>query len=97
MIDWGPAPIVDVSTRRAIGAAIDAEHISLATALDAMDRLKWNEGNFVPANGRTETPFKFEHQTYLYCWHTGVGEHRYIHMESDMPMPKDWYPGKQRR
>lgn len=83
---------LDLFSRRAINAARDAKRISLATALDALDRVTWNEGHWVPACGGSETPFTYEGQRYLYCWHTGAKVHGYIHLESDMPMPADWAP-----
>ena len=73
--------------------ALNTGVLTLAEALEAQDHVKFQTGSWVPGCGGSETPFKFEGQTYLYCWHTRTGEHAYIHLESDRPMPRDWHPG----
>ena len=80
------------STHTEVRSALNDGTITLAEALAASDAVKEARGFWKPACGGTETPFKFEGQTYLYCWHTGTGKHAYIHLESDMPMPDDWHP-----
>lgn len=43
------------------------------------------KGNWVPACGGSETPFKTRNgYTLLYCWNTGSGRHAYLDCGTDM-------------
>ena len=83
---------MSLSTQTEVRKALDAGTITLAQAIDASDAVRHQTGKWVSGCGGTETPFKFEGQTYLYCWHTGTGKHAYLHVESDTIMPDDWHP-----
>lgn len=91
-----PAPAIAMApvftTRREVEEALAAGEISVADALDALDRIKWEQGHLVPACGGAETPFTYRGTRYLYCWHTGVKKHYYVNLDTDTVMPETWSP-----
>jgi len=56
---------------------------SLAEALAAVDRQN-EQGNWVPACGGTETPFRMRGYKLLYVWQQSTGRHAYLNVETDM-------------
>lgn len=47
-------------------------------------REKEERGMWVPACGRTETPFTCKGFRLLYCWNTGTGKHAYLNLDTDI-------------
>lgn len=46
---------------------------------------KAEQGNWVPACGGTETPFRSRSgRTLLYCWQPSTGRHAYLDVGTDM-------------
>jgi hypothetical protein len=44
-----------------------------------------SQGNWIPANGGTETPFHTRTgRKLLYCWQISTGEHAYLDCETDL-------------
>jgi hypothetical protein len=63
---------------------IDNYHSDLAATLAAADRRK-EQGNWIPACGGTETPFRTRMgRRLLYCWQPSTGRHAYLDVDSDM-------------
>ena len=58
--------------------------MTLTERLDEIHERKYQAGRWVPACGGTEVPFLKNGKRYLYCWHTGVGEHAYLDLDRDM-------------
>jgi hypothetical protein len=57
---------------------------SLADNMNAFDSWK-SQGDWVPANNRTEEPFKTRSgYTLLYCFQPRSGKHAYLNVETDM-------------
>jgi hypothetical protein len=58
--------------------------VSVADELRAREERALN-GNWVPANGGTETPFKSRSgRTLLYCWQASTGRHAYLDCGTDL-------------
>ena len=57
---------------------------TLSELLDA-DRRKREQGDWIPANGKTEVPFvtRFGRKL-LYCWQPTTGKHAYLDLETDL-------------
>lgn len=44
-----------------------------------------SQGNWIPANGGTETPFQTRTgRKLLYCWQPSTGKHAYLDCQSDL-------------
>lgn len=44
-----------------------------------------SQGNWLPANGGTETPFRTRTgRKLLYCWQPSTGNHAYLDCETDL-------------
>ncbi len=57
---------------------------TLAELLEASEKKK-QQGNWVPANGGTETPFTTRSgRRLLYCWQQSTGKHAYLDCGTDL-------------
>lgn len=69
---------------REIYSAVTSEKMNVAQGLAAIEAWK-NQGDWVPANGGTETPFLTRTgRTLLYCWQPRTGRHAYLDMGVDL-------------
>lgn len=60
------------------------------TLEEILNEDKFQKGFLVPANNRTETPFKTRcGRTLLYVWHTGDGNHYYLDCETDIILSQE--------
>ncbi len=60
------------------------EEMNLSELLEKRDYEK-SQGNWVPANGGTETPFLTRSgRRLLYCWQPSTGNHAYLDCDTDL-------------
>lgn len=78
------------ANRREVMDAVQSGKISVSDAFHIFDNLKFQQGQWVPANGGTEKPFKTRNgMRVLYCWHTGTGDHAYLNCDTDIIMTQE--------
>lgn len=57
---------------------------SVSEMLDDLDKKK-NQGNWIPAGGGSESPFKTRSgRRLLYCWQPSTGKHAYLDCDTDL-------------
>jgi hypothetical protein len=55
------------------------------TELLAAKQAKAEQGNWIPANNGTETPFLTRSgRRLLYCWQQSTGKHAYLNCDTDL-------------
>lgn len=58
--------------------------MNLVEILQAAEQAR-AQGNWVPANGGTETPFVTRNKRrLLYCWQPSSGKHAYLDLDTDL-------------
>ena len=63
--------------------------MNVAQALEAKRRAA-EQGNWLPANGGTETPFFTRGgRRLLYCWQPSTGRHAYLDCDTDLILSDD--------
>jgi hypothetical protein len=63
--------------------------MTLQERLDAETKRR-EQGNWVPACGGTEVPFKTRSGfRLLYCWQPSTGNHAYLNLDTDMLLSDD--------
>lgn len=65
------------------------EKMNIAELIKTMED-KAKNGNWIPACGGTEKPFKSRSgKTLLYCWQQSTGRHAYLDCETDLILSQD--------
>lgn len=60
-------------------------HVPTVVELIKAREEKASQGNWVPASGGTEVPFRTRNgYTLLYCWQWSTGRHAYLNVETDI-------------